>query len=303
VLDTDRLESGSTARPEASPELDAPTVDSTSRPTDAATEVDGAPSVPCREEDPFVGAHAVPGLSTVGAHHASLTDDEQAVFFGTQTSPSLWTIVSASRSTSAADFVLDPGSAITGDARDPSVSRDGRTLTFLSDRDDPVAFDVFMATRDAATGPFVNPRNLGLTKPGHLGMPHHWAPGDELYFTVALGPAFDVPQVYVDIGRSTGDGSHVEIPITALTDGDSSHPHVSVDGKRLYFASRRPGGAGLNDLWVSTRPDMLSMFGKPVLVAGPNSGEDEKSPWLSRDACRLYFLRSNILWVAERRKP
>jgi len=30
-------------------------------------------------------------------------------------------------------------------------------------------------------------------------------------------------------------------------------PVLSFDGKTLYFASNRPGGAGKNDLWMATR--------------------------------------------------
>jgi hypothetical protein len=44
------------------------------------------------------------------------------------------------------------------------------------------------------------------------------------------------------------------------------HPHITPDGKVLYFSSTRPGGMGLGDIYVSQRSTRTSPWSMPVLV-------------------------------------
>lgn len=64
---------------------------------------------------------------------------------------------------------------------------------------------------------------------------------------------------------------------------------MSADGKRLYFASNRPGGLGELDLYMS-EPDAKGNWGKAVNL-GPmiNTHENEDSPFIHPDGVTLYF--------------
>jgi len=64
---------------------------------------------------------------------------------------------------------------------------------------------------------------------------------------------------------------------------------VSADGKKLFFASNRPGGMGELDLYVS-QLDNKGDWGKAVNI-GPiiNTAENEDSPFIHHDGVTLYF--------------
>ena len=64
---------------------------------------------------------------------------------------------------------------------------------------------------------------------------------------------------------------------------------VSADGKKLYFASNRPGGIGELDLY-SSQLDNKGDWGKAVNL-GPiiNTPENEDSPFIHPDGVSLYF--------------
>ena len=66
---------------------------------------------------------------------------------------------------------------------------------------------------------------------------------------------------------------------------------ISTDGSTLFFMSGRPGGYGINDLWVTTRTTTEDDWGTPVNL-GPtvNSSYDEGDPSISSDGLELYFL-------------
>ena len=67
-------------------------------------------------------------------------------------------------------------------------------------------------------------------------------------------------------------------------------PALSKDGLSLYFNSDRPGGFGLNDIWVSQRASREDAWGEPVNL-GPtiNTASNEDTPSFSRDGHTMYF--------------
>lgn len=67
-------------------------------------------------------------------------------------------------------------------------------------------------------------------------------------------------------------------------------PAISRDGLSLYFASNRPGGYGLLDIWVAERASIADPFGEPRNL-GPevNSPFTENAPALSPDGHTLLF--------------
>jgi hypothetical protein len=82
----------------------------------------------------------------------------------------------------------------------------------------------------------------------------------------------------VDVGAPLNSGSH-EIS-----------PTISHDGLTFIFASKRSGGRGDYDLWMSTRPAAESDWTAPVNM-GPavNSSAYDAEPCLSTDGLALFF--------------
>ncbi len=93
---------------------------------------------------------------------------------------------------------------------------------------------------------------------------------------------------------------------SAFIDGG---PAISKDGLSLYFNSVRPGGFGLNDIWVSQRATQDDPWGPPVNL-GPtiNTEFTDAVPAFSRDGHWMFFNRlggpGNIggfdIWVSYR---
>jgi len=82
--------------------------------------------------------------------------------------------------------------------------------------------------------------------------------------------------------------NHVELAISS-EDYSVENPHVSADGKFLYFSSNMPGGFGGFDLYKAMIHEDGSI-GKPInLGSFVNSVKDEKYPRTSDKGKELYF--------------
>ncbi len=75
--------------------------------------------------------------------------------------------------------------------------------------------------------------------------------------------------------------------------------HISADGLLLFFDSRRSGGQGGADLYMTRRKNLSDAWGEAVNL-GPNvnSSESEYNPCISADGCTLIFVRNQDLWQA-----
>jgi hypothetical protein len=92
---------------------------------------------------------------------------------------------------------------------------------------------------------------------------------------------------------------------------EDTAPHLSSDGLALYFSSTRPESQGLEDLWVSRRPNRHAPWG-PAANLGPaiNTLANERSPALSRNRRLLFFATDRAgglggfdIWVSWRPDP
>jgi Tol biopolymer transport system component len=172
--------------------------------------------------------------------------------------------------------------------------------------------------------PWSNPTNYGIAS-------HFWEPvsprsegdfclspdGLELYFGFAdpNGPkGYNIYDIWVTRRASTDGQWNNPRPLgpninSKMSDGA---PWLSSDGLSLYFASRRPGGYGRMDLWVSTRPTLSDSWSK-VVNLGPaiNTPGDEYHPSLTEDGLTMYFsgfwfprkgsIGQSDIWVTKRR--
>ncbi|MFN3604864.1 MAG: OmpA family protein [Leptonema sp. (in: bacteria)] len=71
---------------------------------------------------------------------------------------------------------------------------------------------------------------------------------------------------------------------------DDLMPYITLDGKKLFFVSNRPGGYGGFDIWYSERDLTINKWAKPVNL-GPtiNTEYDEITPFLTKNGQKLIF--------------
>jgi len=81
----------------------------------------------------------------------------------------------------------------------------------------------------------------------------------------------------------------IPAPLTTLnTPSSDLTPWVSDDELTILFASNRPGGAGLLDIYIATRSSTSQQFGNVALVNGVNTTTSESRPVLSGDGLTMF---------------
>jgi len=168
------------------------------------------------------------------------------------------------------------------------------------------SWDIWVATRETADAPWGEPVNLGpnVNSSEQEVTPAISPDGLELYFSlyhsykiqVCKRPSKDAPW------------SNPEVLGPPIGDHPVRYPKVSPDGLSLYFASRRPGGYGLEDIWVSTRATTSDPWSEPINL-GPNVNTRfiEVGSSISSDGLCLLFDSNRTggygsvdIWVATR---
>lgn len=176
-----------------------------------------------------------------------------------------------------------------------------------------------------SAGPFIfgTPKNLGPVinraatggERGFDGGPSTSADGLTLYFVSDRPGGSGELDLWVAARTTTSDPWQRPVnlgPTINSRDGEAS-PSISTDGLELYFdsSSRRPGGQGDADLWVTKRATRSAPWRPPEnLGAVVNSPHGDGTPQLSRDSRTLYFsswrpngLGNRDLWATTRRSP
>lgn len=72
---------------------------------------------------------------------------------------------------------------------------------------------------------------------------------------------------------------------------------ISADGKRLFFASNRPGGKGGFDIYMSEL-SKTGQWGRPLNL-NINTRRDEESPFLHADGTSLYFSSNGLATLGD----
>jgi len=110
--------------------------------------------------------------------------------------------------------------------------------------------------------------------------------GHEIFFSSWRGGR---PEIWrserIDV---TGDFDPPERVFAPLPEGDEDGtPRLSQNARLLLGTGMR--GGGNYELWIASRPDLVSPFEPPNFIENVGSSEWEGSPWLSSDGMRLYF--------------
>ena len=174
----------------------------------------------------------------------------------------------------------------------PSLSVDEQMLMFtvmLPGEQNELQEDFFYSTR--AEGSWEKRSNAGapLNTSDNEGAQSLTADGRTLWFTACNRRD---GQGMCDLYYSTWEEGKWSTPVNAgnLINSRYSekHPAISVDGRRLYFTSNRPGGKGSYDIWLSER--RADGWSKPVnLGDSVNTSGLEQSPFIHPDQRTLYF--------------
>jgi len=178
----------------------------------------------------------------------------------------------------------------------PTITADGRTLYFVSNRPKGVGGHDFWYTtkKERLDTVFADPVNLGppINTALNEGVASIAADGQTIFFTGCNRPD---GQGDCDIYEAELEGTEWK-NVRNMAEINSpywdSQPSISSDGKTLYFVSNRPGAMGGDedaDIYVST----LGGDGRwtaPRNIGAPiNTTEKEDSPFIIAGSGALYF--------------
>lgn len=68
---------------------------------------------------------------------------------------------------------------------------------------------------------------------------------------------------------------------------EDDDPSLTGDMLEIYFATLRPGGPGMDDIWVSRREDVTAPWGPPEPAPGLNSDQRDHTPEVSLDGLTM----------------
>jgi Tol biopolymer transport system component len=122
-------------------------------------------------------------------------------------------------------------------------------------------YDIYQSTRNP-DGSFNPPTNVTpLNSSARDARPVIRPDGLEMFFASARAGGLGDIDLYVSTRASIGSPWNPPVNLTALnTSSTDGAPAISPDGSVIYFASNRPGGSGLADLYFATR----KRFGPPL---------------------------------------
>jgi len=185
---------------------------------------------------------------------------------------------------------------------------DGRECYYMDVR--PEGFgcsDIYVFTQDPTNGAWTGPVNLGdgVNSPAYEMMPSISPDGLELYFSDHQAPfrpgGYGNGDLWVT-RRLTRDApwqEPVNLGPRVNSGGADKRIHISADGLLLLFDSRREGGYGGTDIYMTQRKTLKDPWGETVNL-GPvvNTPDSEFNPGISPDGRMLYFVRNNDIWQA-----
>lgn len=131
----------------------------------------------------------------------------------------------------------------------------------------------------------------GLNTPGNEGLQTISADGRTLIFTACNRPeglgSCDLYFVEINASYFTRP---VNIGPPVNSAAWDSQPSLSADGRTLFFASERAGGAGGRDLWMSQRLADGSWSEPANLGPNINTPQGDQAPFIHPDGQTLYFM-------------
>lgn len=178
----------------------------------------------------------------------------------------------------------------------PQVTGDGLALYYASTAPGGVGgLDIWMVTRPALSSPWGTPVNLGPTvnSGADEATPRLSPDGLSLYFSSARSGGKGDWDIWVATRASSDAAFSTPVNLGSAVNSSTEDgiPQVSADDRTLVFSSRRSGGLGAYDIWMSSRANALAAWEPARHLPAPiNSSSGGTLPTaLSRDGLLLVF--------------
>jgi hypothetical protein len=180
------------------------------------------------------------------------------------------------------------------DDRAPTVSSDGLTLMFASNRGGDL--DLYTSTRSSVNDAWGPATNMGTTiNSAEIDSgPSLSEDGLTLVFFSGRPGGTGLHDLYMSTRASTMDAWSAPTNLGATVNSDTSDvaPDISCDGLRIYFHSDRDGNL---DIWMAERSSLTAPWTTPTIIPTPVSTDDnELAPSISADESTLYFSRYTL---------
>jgi outer membrane protein OmpA-like peptidoglycan-associated protein len=171
----------------------------------------------------------------------------------------------------------------------PSLTIDGKELVFTR-RLNGANEDFFNSIKNATSWDRAKPIEGDVNSPQNEGAQNISQDGQWLVFTGCNRPdGFGSCDIYISYLQKNAWSEPVNLGGWVNSDQWESQPCLSPDKRDLYFASRRAGGFGGSDIYVS-HLQANGKWGEPEnLGEGINTSGDEQSPFIHADNQTLYF--------------
>ena len=203
----------------------------------------------------------------------------------------------------------------------PSISKDGLTLYFSSDRIGGFGSqDIWVTKRATLESPWGAPENLNtintaaLEQVPALSRDEHWlffnsdrdggCGGVDIWASFRVNTHDDFWQTPINLGPGVQCG--IGVNSRSFDGGVSYFENEDGGAPQLFFGSARDGGLGGNDIYVSAQQADGS-FGPASLVTELNSPQDDQRPVPRFDGLELFLFSNRAgglggfdVWVATR---
>ena len=176
----------------------------------------------------------------------------------------------------------------------PSISADGNTLIFQSNRDGK--FNLYLSTKDER-GQWSNPKPLDKinkfgTHSDLIGGPTISYDGNVLYYFATFKGGKGKEDLWYSVREGNDFGEPINIGSTINSRGYEGFPSISSDGKRIFFMrankTQDTPGAYCYSIWMSER-NVEGEWQEPTKLPAPINVGCEKSPRIMSDNEMLVF--------------
>jgi hypothetical protein len=155
-------------------------------------------------------------------------------------------------------------------------------------------WDLWVLKRSSVNEDWGPPENMGsvVNGPSNDAMPTVFSDGLTLCFNSNRADGHGSLDIYITTRPSKVEpwGSPINLGPQVNSSVNDADPWISANGLELYFISKRPGGFGANDIWVTKRATQNEPWSNPEnLGSGVNSSYHDMSPCLSPDGLLLLF--------------